>query len=74
VVLTNEDLYTLKLDVATIYPSSYTLKPFHLWNSLEAPLEKDTLITWKLKYRYYEGHYFKGNSDSLEITTLFKGI
>ncbi len=73
-VLTNEDLYTLKLDVATIYPSSYTLKPFHLWNSLESPLEKDTLITWKLKYRYYDGHYFKGNSDSLTITTLFKGI
>ena len=35
---------------------------------------KCTLITWKLRYRYSGGHNFEGNRDSLEITTLFKGI
>lgn len=58
----------------TTYPTSYNKKPFFLWNNLESPLEKDTLITWKLRYRYSGGHNFEGNRDSLEITTLFKGI
>ncbi|WP_295069508.1 hypothetical protein [uncultured Fibrobacter sp.] len=56
------------------YPTFYNKKPFYLWNNLESPLEKDTLITWKLRYRYSGGHNFEGNRDSLEITTLFKGI
>lgn len=58
----------------TTYPTLYNKKPFYLWNNLESPLEKDTLITWKLRYRYSGGHNFEGNRDSLEITTLFKGI
>ncbi len=62
------------ISMLTTYPTLYNKKPFFLWNNLEAPLEKDTLITWKLKYSYYNGHSFKGNSGSLEITTLFKGI
>ena len=62
------------LSMLATYPTSYNKKPFFLWNNLEAPLEKDTLITWKLRYSYYNGHYFEGNRDSLEITTLFKGI
>ena len=62
------------ISMLTTYPTLYNKKPFYLWNNLESPLEKDTLITWKLKYSYYNGHSFKGNSGSLEITTLFKGI
>lgn len=62
------------ISMLTTYPTLYNKKPFYLWNNLEASLEKDTLITWKLKYSYYNGHSFKGNSGSLEITTLFKGI
>jgi hypothetical protein len=62
------------ISMLTTYPTLYNKKTFFLWNNLEAPLEKDTLITWKLKYSYYNGHSFKGNSGSLEITTLFKGI
>jgi hypothetical protein len=62
------------LSMLTTYPTLYNKKPFFLWNNLEAPLEKDTLITWKLRYRYSGGHNFEGNRDSLEITTLFKGI
>ena len=62
------------LSMLTTYPTLYNKKPFYLWNNLESPLEKDTLITWKLRYRYFDGHYFEGNRDSLEITTLFKGI
>ena len=62
------------ISMLTTYPTLYNKKTFFLWNNLEAPLEKDTLITWKLKYSYYNGHSFKGNSVSLEITTLFKGI
>jgi len=60
--------------LANTYPTPYFQSSFYLTNYLEAPLEKDTLITWKLKYSYYNGHSFKGNSGSLEITTLFKGI
>lgn len=62
------------ISMLTTYPTLYNKKPFYLWNNLEAPLEKDTLITWKLRYRYSGGHNFEGNRDSLEITTLFKGI
>lgn len=62
------------ISMLTTYPTSYNKRPFYLWNNLEAPLEKDTLITWKLRYRYSGGHNFEGNRDSLEITTLFKGI
>ena len=62
------------LSMLMTYPTLYNKKPFFLWNNLESPLEKDTLITWKLRYRYFDGHYFEGNRDSLEITTLFKGI
>jgi hypothetical protein len=62
------------ISMLTTYPTLYNKKPFYLWNNLESPLEKDTLITWKLKYRYSGGHNFEGNRDSLEITTLFKGI
>ena len=60
--------------VAYTYPTPYTQSRFVLRNNLKSPLEKDTLITWKLKYRYSGGHNFEGNRDSLEITTLFKGI
>ncbi|OWV22626.1 hypothetical protein [Fibrobacter sp. UWB3] len=60
--------------IAYTYPTPYYRNSFYLTNYLESPLEKDTLITWKLKYSYYNGHSFKGNSGSLEITTLFKGI
>ena len=60
--------------IAYTYPTPYYQNSFYLTNYLESPLEKDTLITWKLKYSYYNGHSFKGNSGSLEITTLFKGI
>lgn len=62
------------ISMLTTYPTLYNKKPFFLWNNLESPLEKDTLITWKLRYRYFGGHYFEGYRDSLEITTLFKGI
>jgi hypothetical protein len=62
------------ISMLTTYPTLYNKKPFFLWNNLESPLEKDTLITWILRYRYFEGHYFEGYRDSLEITTLFKGI
>lgn len=60
--------------VAYTYPTPYYQNSFYLTNYLESPLEKDTLITWKLRYRYSGGHNFEGNRDSLEITTLFKGI
>jgi len=60
--------------LANTYPTPYFQSSFYLTNYLESPLEKDTLITWKLKYSYYNGHSFKGNSGSLEITTLFKGL
>ena len=60
--------------VAYTYPTPYTQSRFVLRNNLEAPLEKDTLITWKLKYSYDEGNSFKNNTDSLTITTLFRGI
>lgn len=56
----------------TYYPSDYEKKPFYLANWLDEPLEKDTVITWTLKYNYRDGS-FKGSSDSLTITTLFKG-
>ena len=62
------------ISMLTTYPTLYNKKPFYLWNNLESPLEKDTLITWKLRYRYSGGHNFEGKRDSLEITTLFKGI
>ncbi|MDY6330533.1 MAG: hypothetical protein SPL52_03445 [Fibrobacter sp.] len=62
------------ISMLSTYPTSYNKRPFYLWNNLESPLEKDTLITWKLRYRYSGGHNFEGNRDSLEITTLFKGI
>ena len=62
------------ISMLSTYPTSYNKRPFYLWNNLEAPLEKDTLITWKLKYSYDEGNSFKNNTDSLTITTLFKGI
>ncbi len=60
--------------MAYTYPTPYYQNSFYLTNYLESPLEKDTLITWKLRYRYSGGHNFEGNRDSLEITTLFKGI
>ena len=60
--------------IAYTYPTPYYQNSFYLTNYLESPLEKDTLITWKLRYRYSGGHNFEGNRDSLEITTLFKGI
>jgi hypothetical protein len=53
------------------YPTSYSEKQFFLKNMLENPLEKDTLITWTLKYNYGVG---QGDNDSLTIQTLFKGI
>lgn len=62
------------ISMLSTYPTSYNKRPFYLWNNLEAPLEKDTLITWKLKYSYDEGNSFKNNTDSLTITTLFRGI
>ena len=54
------------------YPTVYEKEPFFLENKLEKPLEKDTVITWVLRYNYLEG-MFEGDSDSLTITTLFKG-
>jgi hypothetical protein len=60
--------------VAYTYPTPYTQSRFVLRNNLKSPLEKDTLITWKLKYSYDEGNSFKNNTDSLTITTLFRGI
>ena len=60
--------------LADIYPTPYYKNPFYLTNYLKSPLEKDTLITWKLKYSYDEGNSFKNNTDSLTITTLFRGI
>ncbi|WP_173473298.1 hypothetical protein [Fibrobacter succinogenes] len=62
------------ISMLSTYPTSYNKRPFYLWNNLESPLEKDTLITWKLRYRYSGGHNFEGNRDSLEITTLFRGL
>ena len=59
--------------IAYTYPTPYYQNSFYLTNYLESPLEKDTLITWTLKYRYNRGNNFK-NLDSLTITTLFKGI
>ena len=59
------------------YPTVYEKVPFFLENRLESPLEKDTVITWVLRYNYlggwYLGGWFEGDSDSLTITTLFKG-
>ena len=60
--------------VAYTYPTPYTQSRFVLRNNLKSPLEKDTLITWKLKYSYDEGNSFKNNTDSLTITTLFRGL
>ena len=54
------------------YPSVYEKKPFYLANWLDEPLERDTVITWTLKYNYRDGSY-RGSSGSLTITTLFKG-
>ena len=62
------------ISMLSTYPTSYNKRPFYLWNNLESPLEKDTLITWKLRYRYSGGHNFEGYRDSLEITTLFRGV
>jgi hypothetical protein len=59
--------------IAYTYPTPYYQNSFYLTNYLESPLEKDTLITWTLKYRYNWGDNFK-NLDSLTITTLFRGI
>ncbi|MBP5769627.1 MAG: hypothetical protein J6W51_11190 [Fibrobacter sp.] len=59
--------------IAYTYPTPYYQSSFYLTNYLESPLEKDTLITWTLKYRYNYGNNFK-NLDSLTITTLFKGM
>ena len=59
--------------IAYTYPTPYYQNSFYLTNYLESPLEKDTLITWTLKYRYNRGNNFK-NLDSLTITTLFKGL
>jgi hypothetical protein len=59
--------------IAYTYPTPYYQNSFYLTNYLESPLEKDTLITWTLKYRYNRGNNFK-NLDSLTITTLFRGI
>ena len=59
--------------IAYTYPTPYFQSSFYLTNYLESPLEKDTLITWKLKYRYLNANNFK-NLDSLTITTLFRGI
>lgn len=59
--------------LANTYPTRYSKEPFYLTNYLESPLEKDTLITWTLKYRYNRGNNFK-NLDSLTITTLFRGL
>ena len=59
--------------LAYTYPTPYYQNSFYLTNYLESPLEKDTLITWTLKYRYNRGNNFK-NLDSLTITTLFRGI
>ncbi len=59
--------------IAYTYPTPYYQNSFYLTNYLESPLEKDTLITWKLKYRYLNANNFN-NLDSLTITTLFRGI
>lgn len=59
--------------LAYTYPTPYYQNSFYLTNYLESPLEKDTLITWKLKYRYLNANNFN-NLDSLTITTLFRGI
>jgi hypothetical protein len=59
--------------LANTYPTRYSKEPFYLTNYLESPLEKDTLITWKLKYRYLNANNFN-NLDSLTITTLFRGV
>ena len=59
--------------LANTYPTRYSKEPFYLTNYLESPLEKDTLITWKLKYRYLNANNFK-EPDSLTITTLFRGL
>jgi hypothetical protein len=59
--------------IAYTYPTPYYQNSFYLTNYLESPLEKDTLITWTLKYRYLNANNFK-NLDSLTITTLFRGI
>ena len=61
------------ISMLSTYPTSYNKRPFYLWNNLESPLEKDTLITWKLKYRYLNANNFK-EPDTLTITTLFRGI
>ena len=52
------------------YPTVYEKVPFFLENRLESPLEKDTVITWVLRYDYLGS---LGHHDSLTITTLFKG-
>ena len=62
------------ISMLSTYPTSYNKRPFYLWNNLESPLEKDSLITWKLRFSYDEGNSFKNNTDSLTITTLFRGL
>jgi len=70
----DDDLQPKILDESMTYPSPYIEKPFFLWNNLESPLEKDTLITWNLIFSYSSKHYFQEKRGILEITTLFKGI
>ena len=60
-----------RICVVTCYPSDYIKEPFFLANGLEKPLEKDTLVTWVLRYNYL-GASFKGDLDSMKIVTLFK--
>ncbi|MBR6450760.1 MAG: hypothetical protein IKS96_12640 [Fibrobacter sp.] len=65
-------LRTNKSAFMVYYPTSYSQKPFYLKNKLEQPLERDTVITWTLKYKYYDGS-LRDDGDSLTIQTLFKG-
>lgn len=71
VVCAIDPYYSIRY-LGTYYPSVYEKKPFYLANWLDEPLERDTVITWTLKYNYRDGSY-RGSSDSLTITTLFKG-
>ena len=64
---TNDENY-----LGTRYPTEYSKDPFFLKNKLQEPLERDTVITWTLKYKLRSP--FNTPSDSLIITTLFKGI
>jgi len=60
-----------RINPGTRYPTSYSKEPFFLKNKLNEPLERDTVISWTLHYRYRGGG---GNKGSLTIQTLFKGI